>query len=189
MVWIIKRLEQSKSVFWLDSSISRLLRALLDIHRIKQRFVIILFFFILLSAHISFPFWLIIVTDRSDFTLHQPKKVFFFKKRLLLDKKMDPICKGLHWFCCFLRLMIKFWNHNNSDWTELTDIFRQINWGQSYCTFCRTWSVLGKPHVHSNSCARVRVNLCKPAVGCRTVPFPELGWRADEKRSWWPPTK
>ena len=98
MVWIIKRLEQSKSVFWLDSSISRLLRALLDIHRIKQRFVIILFFFILLSAHISFPFWLIIVTDRSDFTLHQPKKVFFFKKRLRLDKKkwtqFARVCTG-----------------------------------------------------------------------------------------------
>ena len=119
MLWIIKRLKQSKSVFWRDSSISKLLRALLDIRRMKQRFVVLLFFFIPLSAHISFPFWLIIVTDRSDFTLHQPKKVFCFKKGFFLTKKIDPICKGLHLICCFLRLMIKFWNHNNTNnWTH-----------------------------------------------------------------------
>ena len=120
MLWIIKRLKQSKSVFWRDSSISKLLRALLDIRRMKQRFVILFVFLYssLCSYKLSF---LIDYCDRQVwFHITPTEKSFSFSKRgFFLTKKMDPICKGLHWFCCFLRLMIKFWNHNNTNnWTH-----------------------------------------------------------------------
>ena len=154
MVWITKRLKLSKSVFWRNSSIRRLLRAILDIHRMKQTKICCFSFSLFLSAYISFPFWLIIVTDRSDFTLHQWKKSFLFhymlssiifsfsKEASILLKKMDPICKGLHWFCCSLRLMIKFWNHNITEFfpsnqlgAKLLHILQNV-----ICAACLTFS-------------------------------------------------
>jgi len=99
MVWITKRLKLSKSVFWRNSSIRRLLRALLDIHRMKQTKICCFSFSLFLSAYISFPFWLIIVTDRSDFTLHQWKKSFLFRYMLssiifsFFKRGFDPLEK------------------------------------------------------------------------------------------------
>ena len=91
---------------------------------------------------------------------------FFFKRGFLL-KKMDPICKGLHWFCCSLRLMIKFWNHN------ITESFPSNQLGAKLLHILQNVICAVKPSRSQQqlcTCKSKALGLCKPAVLCRACP-------------------